>query len=87
METSLPCACSPEATPDDHPTLGVDEFLEQVRRNSFTITGMAFQDAWNLDLDRLRNCCIHIAAPDGRLIPFCAYNLTGSSGVGLYRIR
>jgi uncharacterized radical SAM superfamily Fe-S cluster-containing enzyme len=87
METGSPCACSQEAIIDGCPVLGLDEFLEQMRRNSFTITGMAFQDAWNLDLDRLRNCCIHVVAPDGRLIPFCAYNLTASSGAGLYRIR
>jgi uncharacterized radical SAM superfamily Fe-S cluster-containing enzyme len=47
---------------------------------------MAFQDAWNLDLERLKDCCIHVAAPDGRLVPFCAYNLTSSRGESLYRI-
>lgn len=86
-ETGLPCACSKIPSVGDSPVLGIDEFLEQMRRTSFTITGMAFQDAWNLDLDRLRGCCIHVVAPDGRLIPFCAYNLTGSSGAGLYRMR
>ena len=47
---------------------------------------MAFQDAWNLDLDRLRDCCIHTVSPDGRIIPFCAYNLTDQAGRALYRI-
>jgi uncharacterized radical SAM superfamily Fe-S cluster-containing enzyme len=51
----------------------------------FSVSGMAFQDAWNLDLDRLKGCCIHSVAPDGRLIPFCAYNLTGENHMGLYR--
>jgi uncharacterized radical SAM superfamily Fe-S cluster-containing enzyme len=46
---------------------------------------MAFQDAWNLDLERLRGCCIHVVAPDGRLVPFCAYNLTSSEGRALHR--
>jgi uncharacterized radical SAM superfamily Fe-S cluster-containing enzyme len=46
---------------------------------------MAFQDAWNLDLERLRDCCIHIASRDGRLVPFCAYNLTDRNGKSLYR--
>jgi hypothetical protein len=63
----------------------LDQFLEQAVDNSFTISGMAFQDAWNLDLERLKNCCIHVVAPDGRLIPFCAYNLTAANGAGLYR--
>jgi uncharacterized radical SAM superfamily Fe-S cluster-containing enzyme len=45
---------------------------------------MYFMDAWNLDLDRLRDCYIHVA--DGkRLIPFCAYNLTAQNGETLYR--
>jgi uncharacterized radical SAM superfamily Fe-S cluster-containing enzyme len=46
---------------------------------------MAFQDAWTLDLERLRDCCIHIAGRDGRLVPFCAYNLTDRQGRSLYR--
>lgn len=68
------------------PSLGEwDVFLERKLTHSFFISGMAFQDAWNLDLERLRDCCIHIAAPDGRLIPFCAYNLTDKDGRSLYR--
>jgi uncharacterized radical SAM superfamily Fe-S cluster-containing enzyme len=46
---------------------------------------MAFQDVWTLDLDRLRDCYIHVMSPDGRLIPFCAYNLTDRHGRALYR--
>ena len=46
---------------------------------------MAFQDAWTLDLDRLRQCHIHVVAPDKRVIPFCAYNLTARDGRPLYR--
>jgi len=52
-----------------------DVFLARTKTHTFCISGMAFQDAWNLDLDRLRDCCIHTVSPDGRLIPFCAYNL------------
>lgn len=62
-------------------------FLDQVHRHGFSISGMAFQDVWNLDLERLRGCCIHTLAPDGRLIPFCAFNLTDSRGVPLYRVN
>jgi len=46
---------------------------------------MAFQDAWTLDLDRLKQCFIHVVGPDNRLIPFCAYNLTNRQGQALYR--
>jgi uncharacterized radical SAM superfamily Fe-S cluster-containing enzyme len=62
-----------------------DVFLSRTKTHTFCISGMAFQDAWNLDLDRLRDCCIHTVSPDGRLIPFCAYNLTDPSGHSLYR--
>jgi hypothetical protein len=68
------------------PSLGEwDVFLERKRTHSFFVSGMAFQDAWNLDLERLRDCCIHIASRDGRLVPFCAYNLTDRNGKSLYR--
>jgi len=62
-----------------------DVFLARTRTHTFCVSGMAFQDAWNLDLERLRDCCIHTMSPDGRLIPFCAYNLTDQAGRALYR--
>lgn len=64
-----------------------DIVLERARTHSFCISGMAFQDAWNLDLERLRDCCIHVVSPEGSLVPFCAYNLTSRSGQPLYRRR
>ncbi|MEI6289606.1 MAG: radical SAM (seleno)protein TrsS [Chloroflexota bacterium] len=68
------------------PSLGEwDVFLERKRTHTFCISGMAFQDAWNLDLDRLRDCYIHTASPDGRLVPFCAFNLTDRQGNSIYR--
>lgn len=62
-----------------------DVFLERKRTHTFCVSGMAFQDAWTLDLDRLRDCYIHTASPDGKLVPFCAYNLTDRHGKSLYR--
>lgn len=38
------------------------------------VGGMHFQDAYNYDVERVKRCCIHYAVPDGRIIPFCAYN-------------
>lgn len=61
------------------------ELIEKLLTRSFTISGMAFQDVWNIDLDRVRDCCIHVVNPEGKLIPFCAYNLTGIQGQSLYR--
>ena len=63
----------------------LDAFLEQSRKQSFCVSGMAFQDAWNLDLERLRDCFIHVVGADKRIVPFCAYNLTDMLGNSLYR--
>jgi uncharacterized radical SAM superfamily Fe-S cluster-containing enzyme len=38
------------------------------------IGGMHFQDDYNYDIERVKRCAIHYATPDGRIIPFCAYN-------------
>ncbi|TVQ99815.1 MAG: radical SAM protein [Desulfovibrionales bacterium] len=65
-------------------TGSLDVFLQQARR-TLAVTGMAFQDAWTLDLQRLKGCCIHVAAPDGRLVPFCAWNLTSRDGHSPHR--
>jgi uncharacterized radical SAM superfamily Fe-S cluster-containing enzyme len=62
-----------------------DEFLEKAARESFSLTAMAFQDAWTADLARLRGCCVHVFSPPGRYVPFCAMNLTTAGGRGLYR--
>jgi uncharacterized radical SAM superfamily Fe-S cluster-containing enzyme len=67
--------------------LDLDVFLREVATRSFTISAMAFQDAENLDLERLRGCCISVVSADGRLVPFCAYNLTSREGRSLYRRR
>ena len=66
-------------------TGSLDAFLERMERYSFCISGMPFQDAWNLDLERLRQCFVHVVAGEGRIIPFCAYNLTSCDGRSLYR--
>jgi len=38
------------------------------------LLSMHFQDAYNFNLDRLRRCVIHYAAPNGKVYPFCSYN-------------
>jgi hypothetical protein len=64
----------------------MDAFLAE-EKHSFCISGMAFQDAWNLDLERLRECFLHVLSPEQKLVPLCAYNLTGADGKTLYRRR
>lgn len=50
-------------------------FLRQVNTHGFTLTSMAFQDAGNIDLARLRRCSLHVY-DKGRMVPFCSYYLS-----------
>ncbi|MCL5125150.1 MAG: radical SAM protein [Deltaproteobacteria bacterium] len=62
-----------------------DILLHRSRTHMLCISAMGFQDVWNLDIERLKDCCIHVVAGDGEIIPFCAYNLTSAKGEFLYR--
>ena len=69
----------------DSDTSSLDTFLQQTVVNTFTVSGMVFQDAYNLDLDRLRRCYICEVDTQRGMVPFCAYNLTDIHGKALYR--
>lgn len=38
------------------------------------VAGMHFMDSYNYDVQRVKRCVIHYAAPNGLIYPFCAYN-------------
>lgn len=57
----------------------MDTFLKRAASHGFTITAMAFQDAYTLDLERLRSCSLHVYR-NGRTIPFCACYLSPAEG-------
>jgi uncharacterized radical SAM superfamily Fe-S cluster-containing enzyme len=65
--------------------LSLDDFLATAHSRTFSVSAMAFQDVWNLDLERVQQCCIHILTVDRRLVPFCLYNVTAVDGRALYR--
>jgi uncharacterized radical SAM superfamily Fe-S cluster-containing enzyme len=44
-------------------------------RNVFRVLIMAFMDAVNFDVRAMKKSCVHIAQPDGRIIPFESFNL------------
>jgi uncharacterized radical SAM superfamily Fe-S cluster-containing enzyme len=44
-------------------------------RRSLFIGMMHFQDKYNYDVERVMRCSIHYLMPDGRIIPFCAFNV------------
>ncbi len=38
------------------------------------VAGMHFMDVYNYDVERVKRCVIHYAAPNGLIYPFCTYN-------------
>ncbi len=52
-----------------------DAFLYRLRHESLTLSAMVFQDAMNLNLERLRRCSLHVYER-GAIKPFCARYLT-----------
>jgi hypothetical protein len=75
-----PARASLRVLGSDNGLVTLDSFLGRVKSHGFTITAMAFQDAYTLDLERLRRCSLHVYQ-DGRTVPFCARYLTPGSGV------
>ena len=56
---------------------GSFEALEAIHYKMILLSSMHFMDLYNFDKERVKRCVIHYAVPDGRLIPFCAYNNLG----------
>ena len=61
------------------------ELLARASSHYLTVSVMPFQDAWNIDFDRIMKCCIHVVTPEKKLIPFCVFNITSVDGKSLYR--
>lgn len=49
--------------------------LGEFHKKSLFIGLMHFQDLYNYDIERVKKCQIHYSSPDGRLIPFCTFNV------------
>ena len=49
----------------------------ELAKRIFAISIKDFMDAYTFDVKKLMKCCVEIIAPDGRMIPFCAYNNVG----------
>jgi uncharacterized radical SAM superfamily Fe-S cluster-containing enzyme len=68
--------------PDEEPPAGLlseemdfDSFLYRLRHQSLTLSAMAFQDAMNLNIERLHCCTLHVY-DKGKIKPFCAKYLS-----------
>jgi uncharacterized radical SAM superfamily Fe-S cluster-containing enzyme len=51
--------------------------LGELERKVFMVVAQDFQDAYTLNVRQLMKCCVAEIVPDGRTIPFCAYNSVG----------
>ncbi len=51
--------------------------LGDISRRMFMIMITDFMDPWTFNVKNLMKCCKEILLPDGRQIPFCAYNNVG----------
>jgi len=49
--------------------------LERFHWDSLMVGAMHFMDPFNYDIERVKRCIIHYVVPDGRIIPFCAFNV------------
>lgn len=54
------------------------------KMKTLTIGGMHFQDVWNIDVERLRQCRLCIINEDQRIIPLCTKYVTSTKGQKLY---
>lgn len=49
--------------------------LGGIHHKALFVGMMHFQDLYNYDIERVERCCIHYAQPDGKIIPFCTFNV------------
>ena len=72
----IPCGCSGSCGPEK-----IDGDL--FRQSEFFSVGChGMMDVENFDLDRARRCCVHELTAEGKLIPFCLYNIKYRQGRG-----
>ncbi len=65
----------PKPAADFADEMDFDTFLYRLRHESLTLSAMAFQDAMNLNIERLHSCSLHVY-DHGTVKPFCAKYLT-----------
>lgn len=51
--------------------------LHDLARHVFMVNVRDFLDPWTFNVKSVMKCCIEFIVPDGRMIPFCAYNTVG----------
>jgi hypothetical protein len=57
--------------------VNLPEVLADLGKHAFMVVVQDFQDPYTLNVRQLMKCCVEEITPDGRMIPFCAYNSVG----------
>ncbi|HEX9803653.1 MAG TPA: radical SAM protein, partial [Gammaproteobacteria bacterium] len=57
--------------------MGLPSDLNALADRVFTVVIKDFLDRWTFNVKTLMKCCVEVLVPDGRMIPFCAYNTVG----------
>ena len=57
--------------------VNLPDAMANLSDRAFMIVVQDFQDPYTLNVRQLMKCCVEEITPDGRLIPFCAYNSAG----------
>ena len=52
-----------------------DSAYQKSKWRMVLVASMHFQDGYNFESDRIRRCPILFCAPDGKIYPFCSYNV------------
>jgi len=63
------CACGPG--------MDLSGGLSPLNKHIFQIAIKDFMDSYTFNVKQVMKCCVGILVPDGRIIPFCAYNSVG----------
>lgn len=58
-------------------TIDLSADLSHAKKHVFQIAIKDFMDAYTFSVKQVMKCCVGVLVPDGRLIPFCAYNSAG----------
>ncbi|MBR2511660.1 MAG: radical SAM protein [Firmicutes bacterium] len=66
---------------DKDKKMDFDTFVRYMKTRTMKISAMAFQDAMNIDLERLSRCSLHVYE-DGKIIPFCSKYMTPAKPSG-----
>lgn len=57
--------------------INLPDAIADLDDRAFMIVIQDFQDPYTLNVKQLMKCCVEEITPDGRMIPFCAYNSVG----------